>query len=127
MVTFVQNHLLSKLNVYSKIGKRTKAKNKNRFLFSILYKGNTAKKIIHYLYNNSELYLKRKFQKAQDCLKIKIENKEYTKKEEQIIKKLYTNKTKNEILKMLPKRSWRAIQQKSRILNIYKYNIKIKL
>ncbi len=42
------------------------------FIFYIAYRANSAKTLINYLYNDSNLYLKRKFKLYQKSLKIKI-------------------------------------------------------
>jgi len=70
-ITFIQNHFLSKLGIYSKIGKRKKI----QFIFYIGYRANSAKDIINYLYNDSNLYLERKHNLYQKSLKIKIKKR----------------------------------------------------
>jgi len=59
-ITFIQNHFLSKFNIYSGLHRLTKSKN-NRYLFNIAYRCNPAKTLIEYLYTDANLYLKRKF------------------------------------------------------------------
>lgn len=70
-ITFIQNHFLSKFGIYSKIGKRKKI----QFIFYIAYRANSAKTLINYLYDDSNLYLKRKFKLYQKSLRIKIKKK----------------------------------------------------
>lgn len=67
-INFIQNHFLSKFQIYSKVGKRKKI----QFLFYIAYRANSAKTLINYLYSDSNLYLKRKFELYKKSLGIKI-------------------------------------------------------
>ena len=73
-ITFIQKHFLSKLNVYSKVGK-VKKNLKCKFLFYITYRTNSAKKILKYLYSPAQLYLDRKFKLASKESKINIKFK----------------------------------------------------
>lgn len=67
-VSFIQKYFLSKFGIYSKIGKRKKI----QFIYYICYRANSAKTLIKYLYDDSGLYLNRKFALYQKSLKIKI-------------------------------------------------------
>ncbi len=110
VMAFIRNHFLSKFDIYSKII-QPKKNNKLCNVFYINYRCNSAKTLIHYLYNNSGLYLERKFQLAKRCSKIKMRpRKNYTKKEDQIIRQFYHCLSKDKILLMLPNRIWPYIQ-----------------
>ena len=122
-ITFIQDYFLSKFAIYSKISK-CKKNNECQFIFYIAYRCNSAKTLIRYLYNDSNLYLERKFKLAQKAIKTKIKyRKSYSEKEKEIIYKFYTLLPKNKFLPLLSKRKWTAIQQKAHALKIHKYNI----
>jgi len=124
IITFIQNYFLSKFNIFSKIT-QAKKNGKRYNLFYIAYRSNSAKTLINYLYNNANLYLERKFQLAQKCLKTKIRHRRnYTEEENRIIQQFYYSLPKNKILPMLPNRNWSNIQKQAHTLGIHKYNIK---
>lgn len=126
IITFIQNHFLSKFNIYSKIT-HAKKNGKQYNLFYIAYGYNSAKTLINYLYNNANLYLKRKSKLAKQCSMIEIKPRNnYTEKEKQIIKQFYPIWPKDKILLMLKNRSWPNIQCQASKLCVYKYNIKNK-
>lgn len=127
IIDFIRNHFLSKFDIYSKIG-RGKKDGRYYNLFYITYRCNSAKILINYLYNNASLYLERKFKLAEKCEEINMKfKKNYTNREETIIKQFYQSLPKETILVMMPNREWSNIQQKARILGLYKYNMKNKL
>lgn len=70
-ISYIQNHFLFKFHIYSRIARRKKV----QFIYYIAYRANSAKTLIDYLYNNSELHLQRKFRLAQKSLKIKIKKR----------------------------------------------------
>ena len=110
VMSFIRNHFLCRFNIYSKITQPKKG-GKLSNVFYINYRCNSAKILIHYLYNNARLYLERKFRLAKQCSKIKIRpRKNYTKEENQIIRQFYHSSLKDKILSMLPNRSWPYIQ-----------------
>jgi len=120
IITFIRNHFFSKFNIYSKIT-RGKKNGKLMNLFYICYRTNSAKTLINYLYQNADLCLERKFQLAQIALMKKIKpRKNYTKKEDEIIKKFYHCLPKEKILFMLPRRNWLSIQNRACYLGITK-------
>lgn len=122
IVTFIRDYFFFKFNIYSKIGQRTKQKNGNYYLFDISYKTNPAKTLIKHLYANAGLCLERKFKLAKQALNVHMkQRKNYTNKEGRAIKQFYLLLPKDEILSLLPNRSWSGIQQKSRALKIYKH------
>lgn len=123
-ISFVRNYFLSKLSTYSKIRKCEKSKNGKYHLFSIGYHCNSAKILINHLYNKAPLYLDRKFNLAKRCTDVIMKyRKDYTKKENQTIRRFYPSLLKDRIRTMLPNRSWTSIQQKARVLKVYKYNV----
>ena len=69
-ITFLQNHFMSKFNIYSKI--TGVKKEHGQFLFYIAYRANSAKTLIKYLYENATLYLERKFKLAKKSSLLKI-------------------------------------------------------
>ena len=110
IMALIRNHFLSKFDIYSKII-QPKKDGKLSNIFYINYRCNSAKTLIHYLYNNVELYLERKFQLTKRCSEIKMRSRRnYTKKENQIIQQFYHSLSKDKILSMLPTRTWRYIQ-----------------
>jgi len=120
IITFIRNHFLSKFNIYSKIAQQKK-NGKLMNLFYICYRTNSAKTLINYLYQNADLYLERKFQLAQKALRKEIKpRKNFTKKEDEIIKKFYHCLPKEKILSMLPGRNWFSIQHRASYLSITK-------
>lgn len=122
-ITFIQNHFLSKFNIYSKIAK-IKKNERCQFLFYIAYRANSAKTLIKYLYGNAELYLERKFKLAQRAFNVKMKiRKNYTEEEKQIIYKFYKALPKDKMLSLLPGRKWNGIQRQANALDIHKYNI----
>jgi hypothetical protein len=115
-----RNHFLSKFNIYSKITQQKK-NGKLTNLFCICYRTNSAKTLINYLYQNADLYLERKFQLAQKALRKEIKpRKNFTKKEDEIIKKFYHCLPKEKILLMLPGENWSSIQHRASYLGITK-------
>ncbi len=70
-ITFIQKNFLDKFGIYSKISKRKKYE-QSQPLFYIAYRTNSAKTLIYYLYNNSTLYLERKFKLAKRASLVKI-------------------------------------------------------
>ncbi len=127
VMTFIRNHFLSKFDIYSKIG-QPKKNGKLSNVFYICYRCNSAKTLIDYLYNNADLYLKRKFKLAKQCSKMEMKHrKNYNKQENEIIQELYPLLHRNKFLLKLPNRSWSSIQRQARMLGIRKYNIKSKL
>ena len=124
IITFIRNYFLLKFNIYSKTGRRTKSKNGKYYLFSIAYRGNSAKTLIKHLYANANLCLERKFKLAKRSLETKIKpRKNYNNEEIQIIQQVYFLSPREKILSILPNRSWSSIQQRAHSLGIYKYNI----
>ncbi|MDP3093170.1 MAG: LAGLIDADG family homing endonuclease [bacterium] len=127
VMAFIRDHFLSKFNIYSKIS-QGKKNGKLSNVFYICYRCNSAKTLINYLYNNANLYLKRKFKLAKQCSKIEMKHrKNYNKQENKIIQEFYSLLPKNKFFLKLPNRSWSSIQQQTRKLGIYKYKIKNKL
>lgn len=127
VMTFIRNHFLSKFDIYSKIG-QPKKNGKLSNVFYICYRCNSAKALINYLYNNADLYLKRKFKLAKQCSKMEMKHrKNYNMQENEIIRKLYLLLPRNKILLKLPNRNWSSIQHQAQMLGIHKYNIKSKL
>lgn len=121
IITFIRNHFLSKFNLYSKIS-QAKYNGKPYNLFYIAYRCNSAKALINYLYDNTNLYLERKFKLAQKCKLIEIKHrKDYTKQENRILQEFYLTLPKDKFLLKLPNRSWSNTQQQARKLNLYKY------
>lgn len=111
VMTFIRNHFLSRFNIYSKIT-QPKKNGKLSNVFYINYRCNSAKTLIHYLYNNAKLYLERKFRLAKQCSEIKIRpRRNYTKKEDQVVRQFYHSLSKDKILSMLPNRTWPYIQR----------------
>jgi len=124
VMAFIENHFLSKFDVYSKIG-QSKKNGKLSNVFYIQYRGNSAKTLINYLYTNADLYLERKFKLAKRALRTNIKHrKNYTDRENRIIQKFYALLPKGKILSVLPNRSWSSIQRRARKLEIHKYNVK---
>jgi len=121
IVTFVRNHFLSKFNLYSKVS-QAKYYGTPYNLFFIAYRCNTAKTLIGYLYENTNIYLERKFKLAQETSRITIKPrlKNYTKKEEQIIRRYYHSLSKKDILSKLPNRTWSSIQRHARYIGLTK-------
>jgi len=118
IITFIRKHFLNKLNLYSKIS-QPKKNGKLSNVFYICYRGNSAQALINYIYNNSHIYLKRKYKLARRCRRIKIKpRKNYTEKEIQIIKRTYQSQPKDKILSLLPNRSWSSIRARASILGI---------
>ena len=110
MMTFIRNHFFSKFKIYSKIG-QPKKNGKLSNVFYICYRCNSAKTLINYLYKNADIYLERKFKLAKRCSNIEIKpRKNYTKGENQIIRRFYHSLLKDKILSMLPNRNWPYIQ-----------------
>ena len=110
VMVFIRNHFLSKFNIYSKIG-QPKKNGKLSNVFYICYRSNSAKTLINYLYNNVNLYLERKFKLAKRALNVEIKyRKNYTNKENQIIRQFYHSLSKDKILSMLTNRTWPYIQ-----------------
>lgn len=127
IMTFIKNHFLSKFNIYSKIG-QPKKNGKLSNVFYICYRCNSAKTLINYLYANANLYLERKFKIAKRVSYTNIKRrKNYTTKENKVIHRFYLSLPKDKFLSILSNRSWSSIQQQTRKLGIYKYNIKNKL
>lgn len=120
IMAFIRNHFLSKFDIYSKII-QPKKDGKLSNVFYINYRCNSAKTLIYYLYNNAGLYLERKFQLAKQCSEIKIRlRKNYTEKENQIIRRFYHPLSKDKILLMLPNRTWPCIQRHARQIGLTK-------
>ena len=122
VTAFVRDHFLANLHVYSTIGKRTKSKSGNFYLFAIGYRGNSAKTITTYLYHDASLYLDRKFFLAKRCINLQINRrKDYTQEEKELIKHSYLTHLKSEMLALLTNRTWSSIQQQAHSLGLYKY------
>lgn len=79
MMVFIKNHFFSKFQIYSRII-QPKKDGKLTNVFYITYRCNSAKTLINYLYNNSTIYLERKFQLAMKCASIKINKRKNNKK-----------------------------------------------
>ena len=110
VMAFIRYHFFSKFNIYSKIS-QGKKNGKLSNVFYICYRCNSAKTLIHYLYENANIYLERKFRLAKRCSNIEIRpRKNYTKGENQIIRRFYHSLLKDKILSMLPNRNWPYIQ-----------------
>jgi len=73
-INFIQNHFLSKFGIYSKIT-RVRKNERCQFVYYVAYRSNSAKTLINYLYNNSNINLSRKFNLYQKSLKIKIKRR----------------------------------------------------
>lgn len=126
VMTFIRNHFLSKFNIYSKIG-QPKKNGKLSNVFYICYRCNSAKTLINYLYENADIYLKRKFKLAKKCFNLQLNSrKDYTDKEKQIIQHFYPALPKNKVLQKLLNRTWKSIQCQARKLSLYKYKIRNK-
>lgn len=122
-ITFIQNHFLSKFNIYSKIT-GVKKNERCQFLFYVAYRANSAKTLIKYLYDNAELYLERKYKLAQRTSSVKMKiRKNYTNEEKHVICKFYKSASRDEILSLLPGRKWSAVQNEAHGMRIHKYNI----
>jgi len=120
VMAFIRNHFLSKFDIYSKIT-QPKKDGKLSNVFCISYRCNSAKTLIHYLYNNTGLYLERKFKLAKRSSEIEIKRRRnYTKKEDQIIRRFYHSLPKDKILLMLPNRIWPYIQSHARQMGLTK-------
>lgn len=123
ITTFVRDHFLANLHVYSTIGKRTKSKNGSLYLFAIGYRGNSAKTIIEHLYQDANLYLDRKFLLAKRCINLHINHRrDYTQEEKELVRRFYPTHSKGEMLSLLKNRNWSGIQRQARSLGLYKYN-----
>ncbi len=122
IVTFVRNHFLEEFGIFSKVHKRSSIRNKNLYLASITYRGNSAKKLIAYLYKDSSLYLDRKYHLALRCLARDIKpRKNYTEEENIFIRQSYPIYTREKLLTLLPGRSWPAIKEQAWALGAYKH------
>lgn len=69
VVTFVEDYLYKTLQVYSSFSRVTYV---SGVLYQIRYRCNSAMSILDHIYNNADLYLDRKYNLAQACLKLKI-------------------------------------------------------
>jgi len=123
VITFISNYFLLNFGIHSEVGKRTRSKNGKYYLFSISYRGNPAQTLIEYLYQNADLYLNRKFLLAEHCMGLQINHrKDYSQEEDKLLTNLYTISPKDNTLSSLTNRSWSSIQQRARVLGIYKYS-----
>ncbi len=124
VVTFVRNHFWKKFKIYSSVGKVPSAQNPHLCLTYIAYRCGPAQKLIAYLYMSAVLYLERRFQIAKTAMERRIEKKlYYSDLENKIIRESYPKYPKEELLRLLPHRSWGAIQIRARALKAYKYKI----
>jgi len=73
-ITFIKNYFLNKFNIYSKITK-VKKNSKCQFLFYVAYRSNSAKTLTNHLYENSKIFLNRKWVLAKRASKVKIKRK----------------------------------------------------
>ena len=120
---FIRNYFLKKFKIYSKISRLTKSKDNKHHLYSIGYRTSSAKTLIKYLYMSAPLYIDRKLKEAKKCLRVKMKYQpEYTQQEDKILKQQYLANTRNHINALLPRRTWSSIEQRARLLGIYKYN-----
>jgi len=95
------------------------------WLYQIAYRTNTAQELIHYLYQGATLYLDRKYALAQRSLLIQIKKrKNFTSKEEKIIRQFYKQSSAQDFKRYLPQRTWQAIQGHASFLGVHKYAIK---
>lgn len=76
VVVFVQKYFLDRFKAYSKISKKSKDPSRDKYLYYINYRSNTAKKLILHLYDKAQIYLNRKYYLAMKCrhLNIKVRN-----------------------------------------------------
>lgn len=126
IMTFIKNDFFAKFNIYSKII-QPKKNGKLSNVFYISYRCNSAKTLINYLYKNAGLYLERKFQLAKQSSEIEMKpRKNYTKKENKIIRQFYHSLSKNKILLMLPNRTWTNIQCRAWKIGLTKNKRRIK-
>ncbi len=79
VLTFIRDYFIKKMQLYSKLGRRSYSEKQRNFLYEIRYRSTSALKIISFLYNNEScLYLDRKYKLAKRCLELKIrERKNY--------------------------------------------------
>ncbi|MEK7503524.1 MAG: hypothetical protein AAB577_00910 [Patescibacteria group bacterium] len=122
---FIRNYFLRKFKIYSKISRLTKSKDGKHYLYSIGYRTNSAKTLIKYLYVSAPLYIDRKLKEAKKCMRVEINYQpKYTQKEDEILNQKYLVGSKNYINTLLPKRTWSSIEQRARLLGLYKHKIK---
>jgi len=120
---FIRNYFLRKFKIYSKIFRSTRSKNGKNYLYIISYRVNSAKTLIRYLYSSTTLYIDRKSKEARKCLCVEMKYQpKYTQQEDKILKQQYLTNTRNHINALLPRRTWSSIEQRARLLGIYKYN-----
>jgi hypothetical protein len=121
IMKFIRDHFLEKFDIYSKLLKGARGR-KGKCLYQIAYRCNSAQKLLGYLYKDSNLFLDRKFKLVEKCLVIDIGfKKNYTERELKIIRGCYSLRSKEELLKFLPKRKWKNIQAKAWELGMFKY------
>lgn len=121
IMKFIRDDFLKKFDIYSKISKRSKSR-EGKYLYEIAYRCNSAQTLLDYLYKGSRLSLDRKFELVKKCLVIDIGfKKNYTERELGIIRKYYSTKSKEKLLKLLSNRKWENIQAKAWKLAVFKY------
>lgn len=69
---FIQRHFFTKFKLYSTLSRSTFSEKAESYLYQISYRSNSAKRLIDYLYNNSNIYLDRKYIIALKCANTKI-------------------------------------------------------
>lgn len=120
IISFTRDHFFSRLDVYSKVSRRTRSKNSGLYLFEIAYQGSSAQVLLDYLYPSAKLYLDRKFKLAIQCLKKKMKfKKNYTQRENEIIRQFYSKGSKEKLLEILLPRQWPNIQRQAWKLGVY--------
>ncbi len=71
-ITHIRAYFFRELGAYSTLTRLKYSEQCKAYLYSISYRSNTAKKLIIHLYNDSQIYLERKFLLAKRCLDLNI-------------------------------------------------------
>lgn len=110
LITFLGTYdFLSELISYLNLSIKRKPR-KKRNIYEISYSGQNAQDILQFMYKDSSLYLKRKYDRYKDAMKWKRTNNHWTKDEIRILKNQYYKKSWDiyELLKNHTKESVRA-------------------
>jgi len=73
---FIRDHFFIRFRLYSKLSRKTYSEDIKKYLYQISYRSNSAKKLIDYLYTDSELYLNRKYAIALKCVGVNIQTRQ---------------------------------------------------
>jgi hypothetical protein len=71
-VTFVRNYFWNNFQAFSSIGKKPSKLAPKMYLCYIVYRTNTAKRLINFLYEDAKISLDRKYRLAMQCAQLQI-------------------------------------------------------